>query len=117
MNKTLAEEEFERDLVLSHERSKGDGKTYDSILTCKVGKKSVKFNNPSYRKEQIVFSKDRWHGEDQLEITLRHPKSTTLKCSLGHEHVIEEKYGEYTFMHIPWEHVESLRQLSLDNKY
>ena len=109
MNKTLAEEELDRELVLKHTQHEfKKGSIYNDQVTAKVGPKSLVITSKAHRKEEISFKKVRRHGDDALEITLKRPQTKTQKCSLGHDHVVEETYCDYTWVTIPWDNVDGL---------
>jgi hypothetical protein len=110
MNKTLAEEELDRELILNPSRhSRPDGTIVDHSLTAKIGKKRFSMFEQSNREKKVTFEK-RSSGKfgDELEITFRWNDVKLQRCNLGHDHEIEKKEREYRWFHIPWEHVESL---------
>lgn len=104
MNKTLAEEEFDRELALKH------GPFFGASHKVKIGKKVLSFESDNWYGVKVKFEKGVSHGPsaESLTITCEWEEKKTAKCSLGHDHVIEKKERQWKYADIQWEYVEQL---------
>lgn len=108
MNKDLASEELDRELVLKHEKRKfGDDKIYDQIIKAKVTKTTFTLEDRFTSGKSLVFKK---RSDGDLSITAKHKTTIKQRCSLGHEHVIESKDDNYDFFEVPANSVESFKE-------
>ena len=112
MNKTLAEEELDRELVDTHiVRSHGwtdkqTGKYRDFSTRAKVARKTLTFTEGS---NSITFSKksSSYNGES-LEIETRKEDIVYARCSLGHDHEQSKKERVYQWFRIDYDQVEAI---------
>lgn len=109
MNKTLAEEELDRELVVRHNQFiSGKNKEYvsDYITKAKITPKTFSLSENSRDGSMVQFQKSSGSSENELEITLKWNEKKTEKCSLGHDHEVSKKDREYKFFRMSWEHVD-----------
>lgn len=109
-NKTLAEEELDRELVVREAGYTGtDGIHRDWSVRARVSKKTLSFIDAGDRQKTITFTKRHsvQRGET-LEIETRHKEIVYEKCSLGHQHQKSERQLSYEWWTIEWDHIERL---------
>ena len=104
MNKTLQEEEFDRELALKHSQF------YGSSHKVKIGKKVLCFEGSEWYGRKLKFEKGVSHGQsgESLTITCEWEEKKTQRCSMGHDHVVEKKERHWDYADIQWEYVEQL---------
>lgn len=106
MNKTLAEEELDRELVLNAPKCDRDGSSFGwTINKAKVSKKTLIFET-GYGK-RFRFEKRRFIGSG-LQIGVEWDSQKTERCSLGHDHPVGKKETRREEGTLNWEYVEQL---------
>lgn len=108
MNKTMAAEELDRELILKHEKRKyGDDKIYDHMIKAKVTKTTFSLSDRFSGAKTLIFKKK---SDGDISITVKHRTQIKQRCSLGHEHVIENKDDTYEFFEVPANSVDSFKE-------
>ncbi len=110
MNKTLHEEEIDRQLVeLNH------GPAYCDCKIAHVGKKTLTLvqdrtkvhRDYQGRDPKITFKRSMQCG-DSLGINISWFEEVLERCDLGHTHVKSKLEKHYEAFHLDWSHVEQL---------
>ncbi len=109
MNKTLQEEELDRELALKH------GPSFMDVVKIKVGKKTLTlFANDGALHEdyqgknsRLTLQKSNHNGES-LRFTFEWNEYEYARCNLGHNHQSKKLEKKFLWHDLDWQYVEQL---------
>jgi hypothetical protein len=110
VNKTLEEEELDRELVLKH------GPSFKDVVKVKVGKKTLTFfandgklhEDYQGRNSRLTLTKRNFHGAPSIEFMVEWNEYEYKRCDQGHNHQSKKIEKKFSWHDLEWEYVEQL---------